>query len=134
MSSHNSTSDVDIYRQHFFHSSHPSCCGDVLLPKALFSSVCLLVLSACSAVGVWYHEECRSKFGLKGLDTTMSQWHDCRFVKSLPDSFNQLSCKLHKGDIWQDRVSLSVNKSPLQQYTRSLPLSHIPTQTLGTNC
>lgn len=104
---------------YLFFIPHPSSCSgeDVFLPKVLFSSVCLLVLSVCSAVGVWYHEECRSKFGLKGFNTIMYQWHDCRFVKTLPDSFNQLSCKLHKGDIWQDKVSLSVNKSPIQQYT-----------------
>lgn len=156
MSSHISIADVAIYRQwlsfFFFHSSHPSsyCGEDVLLPKALLSSQCLPVLSACIAVGVWYHEECRSKFGLKGLDARMYQWHDCRFVKSLPDSFNQLSRKLHKGDIWHDKASLSMNKSPIQQRTPtrshahththtytlclsfffSLAHSHIPTQTL----
>ncbi|TMS15597.1 Glutamate receptor ionotropic, NMDA 2B [Larimichthys crocea] len=31
-----------------------------------------------------------SKFGLKGLDAVMYQWRDRGFVKSLPDSFNQL--------------------------------------------
>lgn len=117
---------MDIYRQKMSHSSHPSCCGDVLRPKALFSSAGLLVLSACSAVGVWYHEECRSKFGLKGPDTTMYQWRGCRFVKSLPDSFNQQSCKLHKRDIWQHRAGLCVNKRPMQttMLARSLSRSH----------
>lgn len=113
-------------------SSHPSCCWDVLHPKALFSSVVLLVLSACGVVGVWYHEECRSKFGLKGPDTAMYQWRDCRFVKSLPNSFNQLSCKLHKRDTWQDRAGLSVNKRPMQTTTtlaRSLVLFHSHTVT-----
>lgn len=138
MSSHNSISDVAIYRQWqaFFHSSHPSSCSgeDVVLPKALFSSVCLLVLSACSAVGVWYHEECRSKFGLKGLGAIMYQWHDCRFVKPLPDSFNQLSCKLHKGDIWHDKVRFVHEQKPhrtihthMLAHTLSLSLSHTHT-------
>ena len=115
----------------FFHSSHPSsyCGEDVLLPKALLSSLCLPVLSACTAVGVWYHEECRSKFGLKGLDARMYQWHDCRFVKSLPDSFNQLSRKLHKGDIWHDKASLSMNKSPIQQRTPTRSHAHSHTHT-----
>lgn len=134
MTSHNSISDVDIYRQKKnSHSSHPSCCGDVLRPKALFSSAGLLVLSACSAVGVWYHEECRSKSGLKGPDTTMYQWHDCRFVKSLRDSFNQLSRKLHRRDIWQDRaVFCPGTKDPCKQQcslARRLALFHSHTVT-----
>lgn len=52
--------------------------------KRCFLSMCLLVLSACSAVGVWYHEECRSKFGVRRSDVITYQWLGCRFVKSLP--------------------------------------------------
>lgn len=52
--------------------------------KRCFLSMCLLVLSACSAVGDWYHEECRSKFGVRGFDVITYQWLDCRFVKPLP--------------------------------------------------
>lgn len=85
MSSHHSNSDVAIFRQSlpFSHFSHPSSCfgEEVLPPKALLFSVCLLVLSACGNVGVWYHEEGRSKFGLKGFDATSYQWLDFRFVK-----------------------------------------------------
>lgn len=85
MSSHNSVCDVDINRHFFFHSPYPSCSGaDVLLPKALFFSVRLLVLSASSAVEDWYHKECRSKFGLEGPATAAHQWlSGCTFVNTL---------------------------------------------------
>ena len=130
-----------IYRQWlpFFFFIHCSSCsgGDVAysLPKALFSSVCLLVLSAGSAVGVWYHEECRSKFGLKGFDAIMYQWPDCRFVKSLcPIHLTNFLANFTKGDIWHDKASLSMNKSPhttmhthMLAYTLSLSLSHAHT-------
>ena len=118
MSSHNSVSDVAIYRQwlSFFHSSHhPSCSGeDVVLPKALFSSECLLVLSACSTLGVWYHE------------AIMYRWLDCQFVQFLHNSCSQL-CKLHKGDIYNDKVSLTRTKTLIEQK----PHTTIPTPMLA---
>lgn len=98
MSSHNSVSDVDIYRHFFSRSSYPSCSGaDVLLPKALFFSVRLLVLSAGSAVEDWYHKECRSKFGLEGpaaAGASMAQrLHICKC--SICKYFNCFPAKLH---------------------------------------
>ncbi len=152
MSSHNSIADVPIYRQWlflFFHSSYSSSCSGevVLLPKVLFSSVRVLVLSACNAVGVWYHEECRSKFGLKGSEAIMCQWQDCGFVKSQPDPFNQLTCQLHNGDIWLIKSVCPWTKAPYNNiythmcthththtHSHTNTHSHIPTQTLWTNC
>lgn len=128
----------------FFYSSHPpsSSGEDALLPKAPFFSVCLLVLSACCAVGVWYHEECRSKFGVRGFDVITYQWLDCRFVKSLPQFIETTFLRTsQRRFFWHDNDSLSTNKRSTQQYTPtcshtnalsfSLAHSHIPTQIMN---
>lgn len=140
MSSHNSVSDVDIYRHFFSRSSYPSCSGaDVLLPKALFFSVRLLVLSAGSAVEDWYHKECRSKFGLEGpaaASASMAQrLHICKC--SICKYFNCFPAKLHvkkrekREKNWLHNTSVCPwTKSSYNTMLVRVQRSHARTQTL----
>lgn len=106
MSSHNSVSDVDK-NSLFFHFSYPCSGADVLLPKALFFSPRLLVLSAGSAVQDWYHKGCRSKFGLEGPATAAHRWlNGCTFEPLSCKTSRKKNKKTKQKKKWQHNTSV----------------------------